>query len=555
MRLILRSLLVLMFVAAYATQARQAAVAMPDSYSADAAMQVLENGGNAVDAAVTAGFVLAVTLPEAGNIGGGGFMLTYMDKQPAFLDYRETAPGKAHRDMFLDKQGQVVPYQSLFSGLAVGTPGTVAGLWQAHQKYGTKPWHELLAPAIKLAEKGFIVHPELAQKKRRYLSWIQRSGKARGVNFQQYFAAMQSGKIFRQPELAKTLRRIAKAGAKEFYQGETADLLVAQMQRVGGLIAHDDLKNYRAVWRKPLTAQWRSFQVLAAPPPSSGGFGVIQLLKMKAYLDPLFAKVRHNSASYIHLTAEMEKRVYADRAMHLGDPDFYPVPIEKLLREDYIKARAAEVNPMQISDTERVKPGLIEGMHTTHYSIVDFNGNAVANTYTLNTSFGSGIVVEGAGFLLNNEMDDFSAKPGVPNVYGVVGDKANEIAPRKRMLSSMAPTILLDGDEVKMVVGTPGGSTIITSVYQTIVNAIDYGMSIKDAVSSTRFHHQLLPKDEIKYHPELPQNVVDELTDKGYTMKKVGYLGYVEAILRNGQELTAAADWRSRGKAIVKQRQ
>ncbi len=525
-----------------------AAIAMPDRYSADAAANVLAAGGNAVDIAITAAFVLAVTYPEAGNIAGGGFMLARFGDKTAFLDYREVAPAAATRDMYLDERGEVIAGSSLTGHRAVGVPGTVAGLWAAHERYGQRPWAELLAPAISLAEGGFDVPPQLETLAR------DESPRFAGVtNFERYFGGLRAGGTFRQPELAATLRRIATDGAAGFYGGETARLLLAEMRRGGGLVSAEDLAGYRPRWREPLRARWRGYEILAAPPPSSGGFAVIQLLKMKDALAPAFAALPHNSPQYIHLTAEMEKRVFADRAEYLGDPDFVRQRISELLADDYIAARAAEVNPQVISHAVTVRPGL-EPHATTHFSIVDSSGNAVAVTYTLNTDFGSGVVVEGGGFLLNNEMNDFSVKPGVPNFYGVVGAEANAIQPGKRMLSSMSPTILVADGAVSMVLGSPGGSTIITSVYQAIVNVLDFGMSPEAAVAATRFHHQLWPEDLITYSVTrpLPADVIRTLSDRGYRAQPHDWeFGDLQLIWRDGGEWRAASDPRGRGEARI----
>ena len=527
---------------------RTAAIAIPDPYGARVAEDVLRAGGNAVDAAVAVGFALAVTYLDAGNIGGGGFMLVYFDGEPAFLDYREVAPRAADRDMYLDAAGEVIENASLIGARAAGVPGTVAGLWAAHQRFGSLPWKDLVMPAVKLAEDGFLPAPALVADVLEYRGWF-----GNGTNFWAYFGNVSATEPFRQPELARTLRRIAELGAEDFYRGETARLIVEQMERSGGLITIDDLESYGAVWREPLRSIWRDREVLAAPPPSSGGFAVIQLLKMKDDLERQFAGLAHNSPQYIHLVAEMEKRVFADRAEYLGDPDFVNNRMDELLDEQYIERRALEVNPREISKLEGVRPGL-ESPNTTHYSIVDASGNAVSNTYTLNWSYGSGVVVAGAGFLLNNEMDDFSAKPGVPNIFGVIGNTANEIEPGKRMLSSMAPTILLKDSQVELVVGTPGGSTIFTSVFQTIVNLFDYGMSPFDAVAATRFHHQLLPPDLITYSVSrpLPEATIAALARLGYRAVPHDWdFGDVQLVLKWDGKWVAASDPRYRGESRV----
>lgn len=531
-----------------AAPAPAAAVAMPDSYSAQVAEDVLRAGGNAVDAAVAVGFSLAVTYPEAGNIGGGGFMLIHMNGEDSFLDYRETAPLAAHTDMYLDEDGNVIDGQSLIGHLAVGVPGTVAGMWEAHKRFGTLPWKDLVTPAVTLAADGFVVPEALGGGMMSLGDWY-----GRDTNFEDYFGAMVVGEVFRQPELAATLARIAEHGPEDFYRGETADLLVAEMERGGGLITHEDLDRYTPVWREPLKSKWRDFEIVAAPPPSSGGFAVVQLLKMRDHLDHLFEDQPHNSPNYIHLVAEMEKRVFADRAKYLGDPDYVDNRMDELLADEYIAERAREVNPHVISNLDAVGPGL-ESPDTTHYSIVDADGNAVANTYTLNLSFGSRVVVEGAGFLLNDEMDDFSAKPGVKNAYGVVGFAANEIQPGKRMLSSMSPTLLKKDGQVHMLLGTPGGTTIFTSVYQAIVNILDYRMTPEQATGATRFHHQLMPPTVITYSPgrPLPDETISALGDIGYTAIPHSWeFGDLQVIWRDGGEWRPASDPRNRGESWV----
>jgi len=533
------------------TEYGYAAIATPDNFGSDVSQEILNKGGNAVDAAIATGFALAVTYIDAGNIGGGGFMTIKMNDEVTFLDYREKAPKAAHRDMYLDENGDVIEYSTLIGGQAVGVPGTVAGFWKAHQRFGKLPWEELVNPAIKLAEEGFLPAKILVDDIQSMKDWFKDK-----TNFSKYFLSINVSENFKQPELANTLRRIAKFGADDFYSGETAKLIVEQMKESDGLITMEDLNSYEAIWREPLRSNWRNYEVISAPPPSSGGFAIIQLLKMKDYLDHFFSGLEHNSAQYIHLVAEMEKRVFADRAEYLGDPDFFDVDIEKLISEEYIARRALEVNPNAISSLESVDPGL-ESPDTTHYSIVDQWGNAVSNTYTINWNYGSGVVVEGAGFLLNNEMDDFSAKPGVPNIFGVVGNVANEIQPEKRMLSSMSPTILLKDGNVEMVLGTPGGSTIFTSVFQTIVNIMDFDMSPYEAIESTRFHHQLLPHDEITYNGftignPLPKETISQLGEKGYKAIPHDYdFGDVQVIVREDESWIAASDPRDRGDSRI----
>jgi gamma-glutamyltranspeptidase/glutathione hydrolase len=522
----------------------QAAIAIGDPYAAEVAEQILRQGGNAVDAAVAAGFALAVTYIDAGNIGGGGFMLTHMNDESAFLDYREKAALAAHRDMYLDEHGEVIPDATLIGGQAAAVPGTIAGFWKAHQRYGNLPWNDVVMPAVELAEEGFYAPQILVDDIRAHYEQFRNR-----TNFSEYFGTISTDELTKQPELAATLRRIATYGPDDFYRGQTAELIVEQMSESNGLITMEDLATYEAVWREPLREDWRDYTVLSAPPPSSGGFAVVQLLKMKDYLAHHFEGVAHNSPQYIHLVAEIEKRVFADRAEYLGDPDFVDVDMDALLAEDYIARRAQEVDPDSISQLKGVAPGL-ESPNTTHFSVIDQWGNAVSNTYTINWSYGSGVVVGGAGFLLNNEMDDFSAKPGVPNVYGVVGSTANEIQPGKRPLSSMSPTILLKDGTVEMVLGTPGGSTIFTSVFQTIVNILDFDMTPLDAVGATRFHHQLLPPDLItmSISRPLPQETISALGDRGYRVEPHSWeFGDVQVIWRDQGELKPAADPRDRG--------
>ncbi|MGE8314379.1 MAG: gamma-glutamyltransferase [Pseudomonas putida] len=532
----------------YAATLEGGAVAAPDQYGAQVAADILKKGGNAVDAAVATAFTLAVTYPEAGNIGGGGFMTLFVDGKPYFLDYREVAPKAATRNMYLDDKGEVIENLSLVGVRAAGVPGTVMGLWEAHQKFGKLPWSELLTPAIGYAKNGFKV----AEKQYQYRNDAQGMFKT-ATNFNDYFGNMKVGELFKQPEMAQTLERIADKGVSEFYQGKTADLLVTQMQADKGLITKDDLKDYKAVWREPMAVSWRGNVVYTAPPPSSGGVALAQLLGIKEDRAVDFKGVAHNSAQYIHLLAEIEKRVFADRADYLGDPAFTKVPVDQLVAKDYLAKRAAQVNPKAISDTDKVKPGL-EPHQTTHFSIVDKQGNAVSNTYTLNLDYGSGVVVKGAGFLLNDEMDDFSAKPGAANAFGVVGGDANAIEPGKRMLSSMSPSLMTRDGKVELVIGTPGGSRIFTSIFQVMNNLYDYGMPLDKAVAAQRVHHQLLPKDTIYFDSYAPLTgpVADELKKMGYVLEDQGWeMGDIQAIRVDGAKLETASDPRGRGVGMI----
>ncbi|XLY88353.1 gamma-glutamyltransferase [Ectopseudomonas mendocina] len=524
------------------------AVAAPDQYSAEVAAQVLKNGGNAVDAAVATAFTLAVTYPEAGNIGGGGFMTLFMDGKPYFLDYRETAPKAATKTMYLDDKGEVIENLSLVGAKAAGVPGTVMGLWEAHKRFGKLPWSDLITPAIGYANDGFKVADQQFQYREDAIGLFNGQ-----TNFTDYFGTMRPGEVFKQPQMAETQARIAANGPDEFYKGKTADLLVAQMQRDGGLISKEDLADYRAKWREPMRVDWQGNTLYTAPLPSSGGIALAQLIGIKEQRAADFKGVELNSTRYIHLLAEIEKRVFADRADYLGDPDFSDVPVAKLVDAEYLERRASEVNPTAISPTEQVRPGL-EPHQTTHFSIVDADGNAVSNTYTLNWDFGSGVVVEGAGFLLNDEMDDFSAKPGVANAFGVVGSDANAIEPGKRMLSSMSPSIVTRDGKVSLVLGTPGGSRIFTSIFQVLNNVYDFKLPLEKAVAAQRVHHQLLPKDTIYYdaYAPLTGKVADELKAMGYVLEDQGWnMGDIQAIRVDGRSLQTASDPRGRGVGLV----
>jgi gamma-glutamyltranspeptidase / glutathione hydrolase len=525
-----------------------AAVASPDRYGALAAAAVLRKGGNAVDAAVATGFALAVTYPEAGNIGGGGFMTLWVHGKPYFLDYREAAPAAASAGMYLNSKGEPDPDLSLTGDLSVGVPGTVRGLAEAHRRFGKLSWKRDLAPAIALARRGFIVAPKEDPKD---LGFTAPAGVA---NIDHWFGTMKGGVLFRQPQLAATLQRIAAGGEREFYEGRTADLIVAQMARgpIRGLITRADLAAYKAVWRVPLVGRWDGFEVITAPPPSSGGVALLQMLAMKADAGRLFAGVPLNSARYVHLVSEIEKRVFADRAQYLGDSDFVAVPTAALLDGAYLARRAGEIDPARPSPLAGVKPGL-EKPQTTHFSIVDRWGDAVSNTYTLNGWYGSGVDVEGAGFLLNDEMDDFSAKPGAPNQFGVVGGAANAIAPFKRPLSSMTPTILVKDGAVAMVIGTPGGSRIFTSVFQVLADVYDFHLPLKAAVAAMRFHHQLLPENTIFTEPfaPFPAPLAKALTERGYRIENQDFEGDIEAIEVVGGAPLPMPDPRMRGVGMV----
>lgn len=504
--------------------------AYPDA--AQVGIKILKKGGNAVDAAVAVQFALAVTYPEAGNIGGGGFMVYRSEKgETNTLDFREKAPASASANMFLDPAGNVIPNMSLSTHQSFGVPGSVDGMIEASRKYGKLKWADLVQPAIDLAQNGFKITARLAAS----LNASQYDFKTLNPGKTYFLKATpwQEGDVLIQEDLAKTLELIRDKGRAGFYDGITADKIVAEMQNGKGLITKADLQSYHSVWRNALTGNYKGYKVITMPPPSSGGVALLQLLKS---VEPYPLKQwGFNTDSTIQLMVEAERRVYADRSKYLGDPDFYKVPVDSLLKPAYIAARMKNFNWAAATPSGAIQPGAFAGYEsdqTTHYSIVDRDGNAVSVTTTLNDSFGSKIFVKGAGFLLNNEMDDFSAKPGEPNMYGLVGGKANAIQPGKRMLSSMTPAILEKDGKLFMVVGTPGGSTIITSVFQTILNVIEFDQSMQKAVTSKRFHHQWLP-DQIDFEKGAIDSLTGiRLTQKGYKLvQRKGGIGRVDAIL------------------------
>ena len=507
-------------------------VVSANEIASEVGLQILKKGGNAVDAAVAVQFALAVVYPNAGNIGGGGFMVyRAANGETNTLDFREKASANAGRDMYLDADGNPIIDKSLYGQLAAGVPGSVAGMEEAHQKYGKLKWADLVAPSVRLAAQGF----KLSARQARELNGLKTRLKQLNPLGTAFLKDAQwaAGDVLVQSELANTLTMIAAQGRNGFYEGAVADSIVAEMKRGGGIITKQDLANYKAIWRKPVTGTYRGYEVVTMPPPSSGGIALIQLLKsVEPY--PL-AKWGFNTDSTVQLMVEAERRVYADRAAHLGDPDFYPVPQKKLMEAAYIKQRMRTFNWNKASTSAEISAGEIpptEHPETTHYSIVDKAGNAVSVTTTLNGSYGAAVVVKGAGFLLNNEMDDFSVKPGAANMYGLVGGEANAIAPNKRMLSSMTPTILAKDGQLFMVVGTPGGSTIITSVFQTIVNVIDFNQSMQAAVNSKKFHHQWLP-DQVEVEDKAMDSLtIERLKSKGYKIVPRGPIGRVDAILK-----------------------
>jgi gamma-glutamyltranspeptidase/glutathione hydrolase len=507
---------------------------------------ILKRGGNAVDAAIAVQLVLAVVYPGAGNIGGGGFMVARLKGGKTLaLDYRETAPAKASREMYVDENGNAQTNLSQFGHLASGVPGTVSGLF-ATMKYAKLPFKTLIQPSIDLAEKGFVLTEAEAKKFNAAQAAFKKYNTKPTVFIKQ--VPWKTGDTLIQKDLANTLKRIRDKGAAGFYEGETARLIISEMERGTGFISLQDLKNYKTVERNGLHFNYKGYTIVSMPPPSSGGVLLAQMLKM-VEKRPL-ATYGFQTTKSVQLMTEAERRAYADRAQHLGDPNFWTVPVKQITSDAYLTKRMADYDSTKASKSSGIKAGHVaESMETTHISIVDRWGNMVSVTTTLNGTFGSKTVVGGAGFFMNNEMDDFSIKPGVPNMYGAVGGEANAIAPGKRMLSSMAPTIVLKNNEPFMVVGTPGGTTIPTSVFQTIVNVIDFKMNLSDAVNKLKFHHQWLP-DEIVVEKGFPANVVEELEEMGYVIKVYNVAGYeveigrVEAIKVTNGHLEAVADRR-----------
>jgi gamma-glutamyltranspeptidase/glutathione hydrolase len=500
--------------------ARNGMVVSTSSYASKVGVEILKKGGNAIDAAVAVGFALAVTYPSAGNIGGGGFMVIHLaDGKNTTIDFREKAPLSAHRDMYLNEAGEFLPDLSLEGTTSAGVPGSVAGLIYALEKYGTLPLAEVIQPAIDLARNGWRLEARDARYFKRHMEEFNKYPSSLKV-FSKNGEPYEEGDLFTQSDLAWTLEQIKNNGRDGFYRGKVAELLVKQVNSLGGYITLNDLEKYQPLEREPITGSYRGYKVVSMPPPSSGGIALVQLLNILENYE--LRKDGWGSSIYFHRLVEAMKYVYVDRTYHLGDADFYPVPKEKLISKDYAKTI---FNKIEDSKNKAVPSGeiksldvslLTESTETTHYSVYDSFGNAVATTTTVNSAFGSKIIVDGAGFLLNNQMDDFSGKPGTQNQYGLLGTEANSIQPEKRMLSSMTPTVILKDGEPYIIIGSPGGPTIITSVLQVILNCIDFNMNIAEAIEMPRIHHQWLP-DSIYYEGEaLTNDVKNELTKMGY---------------------------------------
>jgi len=533
-------------------------VTAQEAIAAAVGRDILAQGGNAVDAAVATGFALAVTLPNAGNLGGGGFMLIALNNDGAdndeviAIDYREMAPAAASRDMFLGTGGEVDNQKAQYSHLSAGVPGSVMGMLDALEAYGTMSRKQVMAPAIKLANRGFPVTYGMAQGLSSSKAYLSKDPSSLAYFFKPDGVFYKQGDTLKQKDLAKTLKLISRKGAAGFYEGRTAELMVAEMQRGGGIITLADMKNYHSVTREPAKGTYRGYEVFSMPPPSSGGVHVVQMLNILEGYD--LHALEHNSADYLHLLIESMRRAYADRSKYLGDPDFFDVPITKLTDKTYGERLRNTIDTGKASRSEDILPGHHlpkESPATTHYSVMDKWGNAVSVTTTLNFSFGSGYSVDGAGFLLNNEMDDFSSKPGSPNGFGLIGGEANKIEPRKRPLSSMTPTIVKKDGKPWFVTGSPGGGTIITVVLQTILNVIDFDMNAMEAVTAPRIHHQWLP-DVIVTEPGISADTIRILEDRGFIFsqddfgkyKRTG-LGRANAVMHKDGFFYGAADLRS----------
>ena len=503
---------------------------------------ILAQGGNAYDAAIAVGFALAVVLPRAGNIGGGGFMVIYdEDSNDTYaIDYREKAPAASFKDMYLDENGEFDILKSTFGYNAIGVPGTVHGFWSVHQRFGSLPWADLIHPAIILAERGFVMSDYMAQTLNNYSEKMSYYDETRNIFLRNYPNLKDSRLI--QNDLAKTLKRIQKDGLNGFYSGETALLIAADMKENGGLITEQDLLDYRSIWRDPIKGTYRGKTIVTMPPPSSGGIHLVQMLNILENFE--LGSYEHNSYQYVSLLSETMKYAYADRSEYLGDPDFFEVPISKITAKEYAKIISASIEELGVLASSKINPGMYinpESNETTHFSIADKFGNVISNTYTINSAFGSGVTIKGTGILMNNEMDDFSGQPGVPNQFGLLGGIANEIEPAKRPLSSMTPTIVFDNDEPFLAIGSPGGSRIITAVLQIILNVIDFEQSLEKATDSKRVHHQWYPDD---IDIEQTYNQINELMDLGYKIDIIDTATCTQSIMIDDGEFIGVSDLR-----------
>jgi len=527
----------------------------PERLASEAGLIMLNQGGNAIDAAVATGFALAVTLPRAGNIGGGGFMLVHLaaENRNVFIDYREMAPAAATRDMFLTPEGEVDKRLAYFSHKASGVPGTVAGLIHALEQYGTLPLETVIQPAIDLAANGFIMDITLHQNLSARAERLAQDPETKRIFLREGGEAPAIGSLFKQPDLAGTLQRIADKGLEGFYAGKTAELIASDMAANDGLITQEDLASYVAVERTPVTGQFRGYDIVSAPPPSSGGIHVIQMLNI---LEPYPLETwGHNSAQYLHHVIEAMKLAYADRSEHLGDPDRMDAPIDFLLAKDYATTRRGIINSAQATASAKIAAGVMpapESPDTTHYSVADSAGNVVSNTYTLNFSFGSHITIPGTGILMNNEMDDFAARPGFPNAYGLVQGEKNSVAPGRRPLSSMTPTLIFRDGEPWLATGSPGGSLIITAVMQTVLNAMTFDMNIAEAAAAPRIHHQWMP-DRVLIEPGISRDTLDILEGMGHNIETTRRtLGRTNSIQLDGPWRYGYSDLRRPGGHVAR---
>ena len=526
------------------SEGNQSMVSTQHFLATQVGVDILEKGGNAYDASIAIGFALAVVLPRAGNIGGGGFMVIYdsNDKNNYSIDYREKAPLLSTTNMYLDENGTVIDKKSTLGYLASGVPGTVAGLWSVHQRFGSMRWSELIEPAIKLAEDGFEITPYMADMLIKYNEKLSAFDETNKV-FQTYYPDFDK-KILRQPDLANTLKIIAKEGRDGFYKGEIAKKIADDMQNNGGIISEKDLEQYQPVWRNPLISSYKDIKIVTMPPPSSGGIHVIQMLNVLENFD--LRKLGHNSKEYINVLSEVMKYAYADRSKHLGDPDFYDVPINKLSSHEYAHEISQNIKIGSVTPSMKINPGFFndkESIETTHFSVVDEKGNVVSSTYTLNSSFGSGVVIKDTGILMNNEMDDFSISPGVPNQFGLLGAEANEIKPHKRPLSSMTPTIAFKNNDLFFTTGSPGGAKIITAVLQSILNIVEFEMNVAEANNAKRIHHQWQP-DKIQIEFDLTEDKKNWLLNAGYNIEIIEPATNLQLIMKKNDTYYGYGDFR-----------